>query len=118
MTSQEFPTSLQTRPQQSHLEQAHQSSGEGSEGDDEVLVPEQQGSPQGDAAPAEEAAYGKSSLTKSVLEAHFIYSLSEAARRLGVSNTTVKRACRYIHAEVNRRRNSGEVGLGDGVYKC
>ena len=96
MTSNEPPTLLLGRLQQSQ----RNSPVEGSEGDDDLLMAEQQGSPQGEGAaaeeeaPAEEAAYGKSSLTKAVLEAHFIYSLSEAARRLGVSNTTVKRACR------------------------
>lgn len=40
------------------------------------------------------AAAGKSLLTKADLENNFAYSLSDAARRLGVSNTTVKRACR------------------------
>lgn len=38
--------------------------------------------------------YGKSMLSKQDLENHFAFSLSEAARKLGVSNTTVKRACR------------------------
>lgn len=89
MTIAEPSTSLPRGQQQSH----RSSPIEGSEGDDEVLVVEQ-GSPQEEDAPIEEAAYGKSSLTKAVLEAHFVYSLSEAARRLGVSNTTVKRACR------------------------
>ena len=96
MASPEPTASNSRRQQQSQSD----SPVEGSEGDEDLLVPEQQGSPHKEGAaaeedaPAEEAAYGKSSLTKAVLEAHFIYSLSEAARRLGVSNTTVKRACR------------------------
>ena len=86
------PNKRQQRPQRN-------SSGDGSEAEDELLAAEQQGSP-----PEEEAAYGKSSLTKAVLEAHFIYSLSEAAQRLGVSNTTVKRACRFASGPLQGRR--------------
>jgi len=37
---------------------------------------------------------GKSLLSKADLEANFSYSLNEAAVRLGVSRTTLKRACR------------------------
>ena len=60
------------------------------------MISEHREGVQADAEPSEEAAYGKSSLTKATLEAHFEYSLSEAAKRLGVSNTTVKRACRLV----------------------
>lgn len=70
------------------------SSGEGSEGCEEDMEGGQPTGVQDGAVPAAEAVYGKSMLTKSDLEDHFAYSLTEAARRLGVSNTTVKRACR------------------------
>ena len=37
----------------------------------------------------------KAALTRQDLEKHFGYGLKEAAVRLGVCNTTLKRACRY-----------------------
>ena len=36
----------------------------------------------------------KALLSKEDLERHFAYGLKEAAQRLGVCNTTLKRACR------------------------
>ena len=39
---------------------------------------------------------GKALLSKADLEANYSYSLNEAAVRLGVSRTTLKRACRYL----------------------
>lgn len=38
----------------------------------------------------------KASLTREDVEKHFGYGLKEAASRLGVCNTTLKRACRSV----------------------
>ena len=74
------------------------SSGDGSEADNDASISKKADALQ---APSDvAAAAGKSLLTKLDLESHFSYSLSEAAKRLGVSNTTVKRACRLVAASL------------------
>lgn len=48
-----------------------------------------------DTADVKISPVSKALLTKEDLEKHFDLGLKEAARRLGVCNTTLKRACRY-----------------------
>ncbi len=66
---------------------------EGASGGNHSSSEEESVGAQGGGGP-DTVAPGKSLLSKADLESHFSYSLNDAAVKLGVSRTTLKRACR------------------------
>ena len=92
---QVFPDRSQAR----HSGTGHQSSGDLEGGADES--PSTARASKGERE-TRGASSSRAALTKEDLEKHFGYGLSEAARRLGVCNTTLKRACRFAHLVLSR----------------
>lgn len=84
----------------SHESDGHPSSSgaAGPESEDDCNSPGQQPAtqPDYDWEPREHTG-NKALLTREDLDRHFGYGLKEAARRLGVCKTTLKRACRSEH---------------------